>query len=86
VKYRIEEEHKTSVLWVDAATELPVKLEHELSDPKILHPTVNCMKFTLTDFEWDPELKGFKNADELFSTTAPKGYKVEDLRKKQGEQ
>jgi hypothetical protein len=83
LKYRIEEKYKTSVLWVDAKTKLPVKLEHELTDPKILNPTVTSMKFTLTDFEWDPELKRFKNMDELFSTTPPKGYEVEDLRKKE---
>jgi outer membrane lipoprotein-sorting protein len=82
LKYRIEEEHQTTVLWVDAGTKLPVKLEHELTDPKILHPTVTKMKYELTDFEWDPDLKG-KTVDELFSTTPPKGYTVKDLRKKE---
>jgi hypothetical protein len=43
------------------------------------------MKFLLTNFEWDPELKGFKNLDELFSTTPPEGYKVIDLRQKKDE-
>jgi hypothetical protein len=85
LKYRVEEEHKASILWVDAATKLPVKLEHEITDPKILHPTVTKMKLTLTDFEWDPELKDFKDLDQLFDTTPPKGYKVEDHRKKKDE-
>ena len=85
MKYRVEEKFKTTILWVDAVTKLPVKLEHELTDPKILHPSVTCMKFTLTDFEWDPELKGFMNLDQLFDTTPPKGYKVDDLREKQDE-
>ena len=82
LKYRIEEEHKTTTLWVDSKTKLPVRVESELTDPKILHPTVNKMKFVMSDFEWDPKVKGFDKIDELFSTTPPKGYKVEDLRKK----
>jgi hypothetical protein len=85
LKYRVEEKYKTTVLWVDAVTKLPVKLEHELTDPKIMHPSVSCMKFTLTEFEWDPELKGFKNLDELFDTIPLKGYKVEDLRENKNE-
>ena len=85
LKYRIEEEHKITLLIVDAATKLPVRMEYELTDPKILHPTVTKMKFVLSDFEWDPELRGFANLDEVFSTTPPKGYKVDDLRKKKDE-
>lgn len=30
------------------------------------HPTVTRMKFTLSDFEWDPKLQGDKSCDELF--------------------
>ena len=85
LKYRIEEEYKTTILWVDAATKLPVKLEHEITDPKILNPSVTKMKFVLSDFEWDPEVKGFKNLDELFSVTPSEGYKVIDLRQKKDE-
>ncbi len=86
LKYRIEEEHRTTILSVDAMTKLPVTLEEEMTDPKVLHPTVTKVKIELSDFEWDPELKGFKNMDELFSTTPPKeGYKVEDNRKKEDE-
>jgi hypothetical protein len=85
LKYRIEEEYKTTILWVDAATKLPVKLEHEITDPKILNPSVTKTKFVLSDFEWDPEVKGFKNLDELFSVIPPEGYKVIDLRQKKDE-
>jgi hypothetical protein len=83
LKYRIEEDNKTTILTVDAMTKLPVKLEEECTDPKKLHPTISKSLYELSDFEWDPELKGFKNLDEMFSTTPPKeGYKVEDKRKK----
>jgi hypothetical protein len=85
LKYRIEEEHKTTVLWVDKETKLPVRLEHETTKPEDLHPDYTSTKYVLSDFEWDPELKGFKDLDELFSTTPPKGYKVEDRRKKKEE-
>ncbi len=80
--FRVEGDHKKTVLWVDETTKLPLKLEHEITDPKIMHPTVTRMTFTLTDFEWDPELKEFKSIDDLFDTTAPQGYKVNDQRKK----
>jgi hypothetical protein len=30
---------------------------------------------------WNPEFKGIKNADALFSTTSPRGYKVIDHTK-----
>ncbi len=81
LKYRIEEGLRTTVLWVNAATKLPVRLEYETTDPKDLHPTTTGTKYILSDFEWDPELKGFKDIDELFSTAPPAGYWVEDLRK-----
>ncbi len=80
--FRVEGDHKKTALWVDETTKLPLKLEHEITDPKIMHPTVTRMTFTLTDFEWDPELKEFNSIDDLFDTTAPQGYKVNDQRKK----
>lgn len=80
--FTVKGEQTKTLLWVDETTKLPLKLEHEITDPKVMHPTVTRMKFTLTDFEWDPELKEFKSIDELFDTTAPEGYKVNDLRKK----
>jgi hypothetical protein len=78
LKYRIEEGNKTTVLWVDAVTKLPVRLEHEIEN---LTKDVQRMTVVMSDFEWDPELKGFKSLDELFSTAPPKGYKVTDLTK-----
>ena len=80
LKYRIEDENKSTILTVDTVTRLPVKLEEEITDPKILHPMVTKMKFVLSDFEWDPDLKD-KTIDELFNTTPPEGYAVEDQRK-----
>jgi hypothetical protein len=39
---------------------------------------VKNLNYVLSDFERVPEIKGFKNADELFSTTPPRGYRVID--------
>jgi hypothetical protein len=78
VKYYIEDGKKTTKLWVDARTKLPVRLEHEILDQT---PNIPLNKWVYTDFEWDPELKGFKSMDELFDTNPPEGYKVEDKTK-----
>ena len=80
LKYRIEEEFKTTVLTVDSVTKLPLKLEHEITDPNILHRTQVKIKIVLSDFEWDPDLKD-RTLDELFDTTPPNGYAVVDHRK-----
>ena len=77
----IDEGHKATTLWVDAATKLPLRLEYELTDPKVLPAGVSALEFVLTDFTWDPELDGFKSADELFSLTPPAGHKLIDQRK-----
>lgn len=79
LKYRIEEGKKTTTLLVDQSTKLPVRVEYETTEN--LTPPIRLVKYVLSDFEWDPEIKGFKNADELFSTTPPRGYKVTDLTK-----
>jgi RNA polymerase sigma factor (sigma-70 family) len=76
VRYRLEEKGSTTTLWVDAATKLPVRMEYEQIDPT---PDITRNRFVWTDYEWDPELpRGFRNLDELFSTTPPKGYTLDD--------
>lgn len=80
----------TTVLWVDPATKLPVRLTTEVVDPDSpQRPNPADPKFTTrtlsdsTDFEWDPKLPdGVKSADDLFSLTPPAGYKLDDQTKK----
>jgi hypothetical protein len=75
VKYYREDGKKTYQLWVDAKTKLPLQYQWENLDPKIT--------WVFSDFEWDPKLPtGFKDLDALFDTTPPKGYKLDDLTKK----
>jgi hypothetical protein len=78
LKFRLEDGNTTTTLWVDRATKLPFRLEREITDQ-----TANISRnhWVLSDFEWDPELKGVKDADELFSVTPPAGYKVSDETK-----
>jgi outer membrane lipoprotein-sorting protein len=78
VKYYIEDGKTTTKLWVDAKTKLPIRMEFEVLDAT---PDIPLNKWVSTDFEWDPKLKGFKSLDELFDTTPPEGYKVEDKTK-----
>jgi hypothetical protein len=77
LSYRIEEGTNTTVLWVDAATKLPVRLVHEI---EAVPNESRRRKYVLSEFEWDPQLKGFANVDELFSVTPPKGYTKDDNR------
>ena len=76
LKYRLEDGNATTVLWVDPATTLPVRLEHEIIDPT---PAIARNRWVYTDFEWDPAPKGAKDLDELFNTAPPEGYKITDL-------
>jgi hypothetical protein len=39
------------------------------------------LKYVPSDFEWDPEINGCKDADEPFSTAPPKRYKAIDHTK-----
>lgn len=73
--YRIQEEGKTTQLWVDAKTKLPVRLEYEILDGA---PNIPRNTLVFTDFEWDPDVKGFKGLDELFSVAPPEGHTVKD--------
>ena len=62
----------TTTLWVDAKTNLPVRIEQEAVNPK---PNVRRWKWTYSGFEWDVIATNF---DELFSTEPPVGYTLED--------
>src|SRR5262249_14177822 len=76
VRYRFTEDSRTSSLWIDARTRLPVRMEEELATSR---PTTVGTRFVSTDFEWDPALpKGFGDIDELFSTQPPEGYALDD--------
>jgi hypothetical protein len=80
IKYRLEEDKVTLSLWVDAKTQLPVRMEQEFIDQT---PDITRNKFVWTDFEWDPKLpKGIKDLNALFDTTPPEGYKLDDQTKK----
>ena len=81
LKYRVEDGPHTTTLLVDAATKLPVRMEYESTDPSRTGPGVTKVTYIMSDFEWDPELKGVESIDELFSTEPSAGYKIEDLRK-----
>jgi hypothetical protein len=76
VKYHLEEEKQTTSLWVDAQTELPLRMEQVLFDPAGGSP---LRRLVWTDFAWDPGLpEGCRSLDELFSTRPPDGYTLHD--------
>jgi hypothetical protein len=72
LKYRLQEADKTTSLWVDPRTKLPLRIECEMlhTTPEIARET-----WTYTDFEWDPRVS---DPAQLFSTEPPPGYAVED--------
>jgi outer membrane lipoprotein-sorting protein len=79
MRFRHEADNRTDTLWVDLKTNLPVRMETQLSDP---NPDTTRITFLDTEYEWDPPLpKGVKNLDELFSTTPPPGYTLDDQTK-----
>ena len=82
VRYTVVDGNETTTLWVDTATKLPVRMVVEVEQP---HETVARLRIEYTDFEWDPELKGFKSLDDLFSLSPPGGYKLEDRTKESPE-
>ena len=78
-RFRIEDGPKTTELWVDGTTTLPVRMRYEVFQPM----TGETLRWTFTDHEWDPKLPdGVKSADELFSVKPPAGYELTDHTKK----
>jgi hypothetical protein len=74
MKYRLEEQDRTSTLWVDMETKLPVRIEEDRPRPT---ETARDWKWILSDFEWDVDGK----RDEVFSVDPPDGYVFEDHTK-----
>ena len=73
-KFRLREGNRTTSLWVDPRTKLPVRVEIEVIDPT---PRIARNEWVYTDFEWDPEVADLAG---LFSTEPPAGYALEDHR------
>lgn len=71
VKYVVEDGARTTTLWVDPETKLPVQM-------KVVQIGGGKLTYEYTDFEWDPQPKGGKGPDALFDTTPPDGYEVKD--------
>ncbi len=70
VKYRLEDDGQSLIVWVDPKTKLPVRMEYAATYPDGVR-----YRFAFTDFEWDPEVK---DVEQLFSTEPPEGYAVRD--------
>jgi hypothetical protein len=70
LKYRLREENKTTSLWVDPRTKLPLRIEYKMIDPT---PGISTNEWVYTDFEWDPQVP---EPAQLFSTEPPPGYTV----------
>src|SRR5262245_23660001 len=76
VKYCHVEGKQTTVLWVDATTKLPLRMEQEFVDQSA--GILRC-RLVWTDFAWDPQLPpGVGSLNELFSTRPPDGYALDD--------
>ncbi len=67
VVYRLTKDQVNSTLWVDRATELPVRLVMEHSGPL-------QQKTTMTNFVWDPPIA---DPAAFFSVDPPAGYQVQ---------
>jgi hypothetical protein len=80
VKYTHTDGKQRTILWGDATTKLPLRLEQQLLDAS---PGVPQSMLIWTEFAWDPQLpQGVANLDELFSTRPPAGYSLDDRTKK----
>jgi hypothetical protein len=73
-RYRLAEGDWTSTVWIDLKSNLPVRIEYELSGDAAGKQFAS-MKWIYTGFEWDPNVD---NIDSLFSTEPPSGYEFED--------
>ncbi len=77
-RYRLAEGDWTSTVWIDLKSNLPIRIEYELSGDAAGKEFAS-MKWIYTDFDWDPNVE---NIDTLFSTEPPNGYEFEDHTKK----
>jgi hypothetical protein len=68
LKYKFEEDGRTSIVWVDPLSKLPIRIE-----VTALHPLGMRIRLISTAFEWDPQVAG---RAELFDLIPPAGYKV----------
>ncbi|MBX3413720.1 MAG: hypothetical protein KF708_13600 [Pirellulales bacterium] len=75
VQYYLEQDKKTTKLWIDTKTNLPVQLEYEMLEPT---SDIAVNRWVLSDFEWDPQVQGFSTLDAIFDTTPPEGYTLTD--------
>jgi hypothetical protein len=82
IRYTVVDGKTTTTLWVDEATKLPIRMVTEMDHPV---EGLASLRAESSDFEWDPELKGFKSLDDLFSLRPPEGYKLDDQTKKSPE-
>jgi hypothetical protein len=71
-KYRLKEGNKTTSVWVDPASKLPIRIEIETIAPT---PNYAKIEWVYSDFVWDPEVA---DLEKLFSTDPPAGYILED--------
>jgi hypothetical protein len=67
VVYRLTKDHVNSTIWVDRATELPVRMVMEHSGPL-------REKTTMSNFVWDPPIA---DPAAFFSVDPPAGYQVQ---------
>ena len=65
MKYQLDQDDMTLILWVDVMTKLPVRIEQELRVPRGKTTKWKCV---LSNFGWDVDVK---NLDQLFSTEPP---------------
>jgi hypothetical protein len=79
IRYTVVDGKTTTTLWVGVATKLPIRMVVELEQPA---EGVASLRAESSNFEWDPELKGFESLDDLFSLNPPEGYKLDDQTKK----
>jgi hypothetical protein len=72
IKYQLVEKDKTTVVWIDPETKLPLRIEQQVQRA---NPDIRAMKWIYTEFEWDVLTQ---DANQFFSTDPPKGYVFED--------
>jgi hypothetical protein len=73
-RYRLEDGDRTSNVWADSKTKLPIRVEYQVVGEDAGRSFAS-IKWVYTDFEWDPEMK---DVDAIFSTKPPRDYTFED--------